>query len=77
MPRAAYAGALGQEKLYVSTQQALDAVKYLVRDTVLLHRLTSRVKGATAEMVLTSTSRPSGVDVDWLMQVLMMDGRPS
>lgn len=69
--RQVYTRALAQEDLMVPIEQAVDALKYLCRDVIILHRLHARVKGAAAEAVLRSSSKVEGVGLDWFMQVLM------
>ena len=61
------------------TVQVLDALKYLVRDAVLLNRLTARVKAAGREAAATPGAPPptpgapssGGVDLDWFLTVMM------
>ena len=73
------AAALREPSLQVPVMQVLDALSYLVRDHHIRHRLLARVRGATAEELLTSTTRSSGnaIDVDWLLHVLMQSWEDS
>ena len=71
MSRAQAAAALCTPDILVSAEQVEKALRYLVRDGTLLIRLNTRVKGAVADKMLTSTGKAAGVDLDWLMQVLM------
>ena len=71
MSRSAVAEALSAPTILVPAEQVERALKYLVRDGALLIRLTTRVKGAAADQLLASTGKAAGVDLDWLMQVLM------
>lgn len=63
MRREEYAKLLAKEDLHVPMAQAMDALKYLCRDGILLHRMHARVKGAAAEAVLTSSNKVDGVGV--------------
>ena len=74
--------ALSAEKMSVSTVQVLEALKFLVRDTVLLNKLSARVKAAATEggagspngkmdMPLVPGMSSASVDLDWFLTVMM------
>lgn len=74
--------ALSAEKMSVLTVQVLEALKFLVRDTVLLNKLSARVKAAATEggagspngkmdMPLVPGMSSASVDLDWFLTVMM------
>ena len=76
-PRELYAKVLGRESCLVPLGQAMDAVKYLVTEGTLMHRLHARIKGAAADLALSTTDAVDGIELDWLMQVLMQSWEDS
>ena len=74
--------ALSAERLSVSTVQVLEALKFLVRDTVLLNKLSARVKAAATEggagspngktdMPMAPGGTSASVDLDWFLTMML------
>jgi len=65
------AAQVASEAFTLPTFHVLEALKYLVKEPVLLHRLTTRVKAAAKEDITVTNGPATCVDLDWVMTVLM------
>jgi len=62
---------VASEAFTLPTFHVIEALKYLIKEPVLLHRLTTRVKAAAKEDITVTNGPATCVDLDWVMTVLM------